>query len=116
MSRVYVVHRQQHYSGQHKKVVDTHDMSSAAQFGELVYLLPNEASPFEPDKWIPVLHEGLIDITSDDYLLLVGNPALIAWAAGIATDYADGMLRLLQWNRDKRCYEVVAAPLFGPTD
>ncbi len=116
MSRVYVVHRQQHYDRELEKVVDVHDLQPAARFGELVYLLPSEASPFNPEVWIPMLHARLTDITSDDYLLLVGNPAFIAWAAGIATDYADGMLRLLQWNRRQGCYEAIAAPLFGPAE
>ena len=111
-TRVFVVHRQTRYNSATETTVDAHDMRSAHRFGELRYLLPNEASPFEPEIWIPKLHEGLEEIAQEDYILLVGNPALIAWAAGIATDYASGMLRLLQWDRKSQCYEVIVARLF----
>ena len=112
MSRVFVVHHQQRYDSKRQRAVDAHDLRPAYGFGEIVHLLPNEATPFEPDKWLPKLVDGLADICPEDYLLLVGNPALIAWAAGIAADCTDGMLRLLQWDRKKQVYEVVSVRLW----
>jgi hypothetical protein len=51
VSRVYVVHHQQRYDDRRQQVVSAHDLSSAQQYGELVYLLPHEASLLRLLQW-----------------------------------------------------------------
>lgn len=94
--RVYAVQMTHKWNG--KELVPKFDMSSAAEYGELHFLLGPQARPFSPDSVLPELHEKLSEIQENDYLLLIGNPALIAFVACIAADYCDGELNLLQWS------------------
>lgn len=74
------------------------DVSSAAQFGRLVHLLSPTASPFQPAQPIKELREKLLHFSDNDYLLLMGSPVFIGLAVGIAADYNDGRVKLLQWS------------------
>ena len=76
------------------------DLSDAENFGELKYLLSPTAKPFLNDSIIRQLHEGLEDFTSDDFLLLIGNPALIGMVSAIAAQYTGGDIKFLQWGKD----------------
>jgi len=111
VNKVFVVHHQKRFDEKKGVLVETHDLTPASEYGKLVYLLPHHASPLSPDKWIPVLQSGLTSYTRDDYLLLVGNPSLIAWAAALAADESEGYLKLLQWEREEKRYQVVEADL-----
>lgn len=84
-----------------KRLVPKFDTSSAEEYGELVYLLGPNAGPFVPETVLPELHRKLADVREEDYLLLIGNPALISFVACVAADYLDGRLRLLQWSNGK---------------
>lgn len=105
MSTVYIVQNQMRRSSGNSNLVPRYDFSQATDFGELQYLLGPSAGPFNPESIINELHEKLKDFTDADYLLLVGNPCLLAWACAIAADYNDGCLKLLQWGRGK--YQVI---------
>ena len=106
MSKVYVV-QQALKKDERGKLVSKFDLSSAAEYGELVFLLSPNASPFNPEPIIEELHEKLEEFQQEDYLLLVGNPCLIAWAASVASQYSGGQLNLLQWHGIQRRYKDV---------
>ena len=106
MSRVFVI--QDHLMSDKKgNLVSKFDFTPAEKFGEVVFLLSPSASPFNPDEVLDELHEALEDFSSDDFLLLSGNPALIGWATAIAAHYNDGNVKLLQWSGVKRDYAVI---------
>lgn len=109
MSRVFIVHHQKREI--EGKLVEARDVSAAKEYGELTYLLPHEASPFEPDRWLSVMRKNLEGFDREDYLLLLGNPSFIAWAAALASHGAQGQLSLLQWERDLQKYRVVKVNL-----
>jgi hypothetical protein len=107
LSRVYVV-QDQKVRGESK-----FDFKPAESFGELTFLLPPEAAPFQPNtETVAALHEKLRDFSPDDYLLLTGNPCLIGWATAIAAFYSGGIVQQLQYSaRPIPHYLVVVADL-----
>ncbi len=46
----------------------------------------------------------MADLRVDDYLVPMGNPALIAIAVLIATEMTDGRVRILDWMKLERAY------------
>lgn len=99
MSRVFVVQEPHHRDPGTGEIVPKFDLSSAQMFGELVYLLSPTAAPWSSASIIAELHEKLADYTEDDYLLLIGNPALMTWAGAIAAEHSGGVIKQLQWRR-----------------
>lgn len=110
--RVFVVNeplRINPSTGQPERIIS---LASAKDHGELIFLLPPGPLPDDPRPTIIALHNGLSDFTSDDFLLLVGDPRAIAWAAAIAADKTGGPLKLLHWQRNQHRYDPVAVDLF----
>lgn len=75
------------------------DITSAAAFGELVELLPEGMLALTPVPTIQELRQGLRKFTDDDYILPLGDPALIAAAGAVAARMNNGRFKLLRWNR-----------------
>ncbi len=107
MSRVFVVQHQSRWDEEIKTFVPKFDLTTAEQYGELIFLLPSTASPFSPEGAIDLLHEGLKDFNSEDYLVLIGNSCFTAWAYTIAMNNNHDDVRILQWSsRDRRYVEI----------
>ena len=102
---VYIVQNQMRRAPGNSELVPRYDFTAAERYGPLKFLLGPSAGPFNPDSIITELHEKLSEFSSEDFLVLVGNPCLIAWACSIAADYNEGDLQLLQWGRGK--YQVI---------
>lgn len=96
--RVFVVQKTMRWDQTKGELVPKFDVSPAEEYGQVEYLLSPTASPFRPETLLGELHQKLKDFNEDDYLLLVGSPVLIGIAVGIAADYTDGMVNVLQWS------------------
>ena len=59
---------------------------------------------FSPGPLIYKLRQGLKNFTSDDYLLLTGDPAIIGVACSIVSDITGGKFKLLKWDKQERKY------------
>lgn len=108
MSRVFVV------QGTLKKTVDgqlvpKHNLESAREFGQIVEILSPSAKPFVPEPVIRDIRQKLSDFGPDDYLLLIGNPALIGFVVAIASQRSS--VRLLQWDGVRKKYVEIVADL-----
>ena len=90
----------------------TMDLSPAEEHGTLIFLLPAGNGPRDPEPTIETLLHKLRDFQPTDYLLPVGHPLYIAWAAAIAAQNADGQLQTLLWDGRTRTYRAVAAQLW----
>jgi hypothetical protein len=112
MPRVFVVNEPLKLDESRGEWVRYINLRPARDHGELVFLLPAGQLPEDPQPTVDALIEGLKSITCDDYLLLIGDPRAIAWAAAIAADRTDGVLRLLQWQRDQKRYDPVVADVY----
>ncbi len=69
--------------------------------------------PHDPEVSLSAMRRKLFDFTAEDYLLPIGSPMLIAWAAALATQASGGKLKMLDWQRDLKKYYVVSAEVFS---
>lgn len=86
------------------------DLSPCKEFGELRFLLPPHAGHEEAQAVMRTLYNALEGYTEDDYILLIGNPVLIALTAIAAADAAD-RVKYLQWSGRARCYVPIIVDL-----
>ena len=85
----------------------------ATQFGQLRVLLPeNSQIILSPSYVISTLRSKLKNYTSDDYLLLTGDPAIIGVACSIVSDTTNGKFNLLKWDKQERRYYPVEIDLY----
>ena len=89
------------------------ELEPVADFGELVFLLPQRNElPNDPDEVAALLRQKLSGMTPTDYFLPVGSPALIALAGAIAADVTEGRLQILTFSRGR--YSVLTVDdVFG---
>lgn len=110
---VYVVQKQHKWDTQKQELVEKYDLRPAEEYGDLVYLLSPTAAPFNSRPIINELKEKLKFFKPDDYLLLIGNPALIGFSVAIAADHTGGSLNLLQWSgKDRKYLPIKVEELF----
>ena len=85
----------------------------ATQFGQLkVLLLENSQIILSPSYVITTLRGKLKNYTSNDYLLLTGDPAIIGVACSIVSDITNGKYNLLKWDKQERRYYPVEIDLY----
>lgn len=100
MSRVFVVQRPSYRDKSTNEWRDKYDLSAAAQYGDLVYLLGTRGNiPQSTQATVRLLREKLQDFGPEDYLVAIGDPVAIAAAAVIASGRTRGLLRVLKWDR-----------------
>ena len=113
MSRVFVVHQPTGRDATTGGIKPTMDLSPAREYGDMRFILREWENPFvDTTATVAEVRRVLVDekFTGDDWLLLVGNPCLIAIVAAVASDYCAD-LRMLQWNRSEHRYVPVIAQL-----
>ena len=67
---------------------------------------------FSPGPLIYKLRQGLKNFTSNDYLLLTGDPAIIGLACSIVSDITNGKFNLLKWDKQERRYYPIEINLY----
>ena len=85
----------------------------AAEYGTFKFLLPELSQMiFSPGPLIFKLRKGLKDYTTEDYLLLTGDPAIIGVACSIVANITNGKFNLLKWDKQERKYYPIHVNLF----
>jgi len=85
----------------------------AADYGTFKFLLPELSQMiFSPGPLIFKLRKGLKDYTTEDFLLLTGDPAIIGVACSIVADMTSGKFNLLKWDKQERKYYPIHINLF----
>ena len=85
----------------------------AAEYGTFKFLLPELSQMiFSPGPLIFKLRKGLKDYTTQDHLLLTGDPAIIGVACSIVSDITHGKFNLLKWDKQERKYYPIHINLF----
>lgn len=90
-------------------IYPTMDLTPAEDWGKLQFILREFENPFDDiDATAGRVRDALKEdgFTASDWLLLVGNPVLIATVAAIAAELV-GELNVLQWNRTNKAYAPV---------
>ena len=85
----------------------------ASNYGEFKFLLPEFSQMiFSPGPLIFKLRKGLKNFTSEDYLLLTGDPAIIGVACSIVSDITNGKYNVLKWDKQERKYYPIEINLY----
>ena len=89
------------------------NIMGASKYGEFVFLLPELSQIiFSPGPLIFKLRKALKDFTTEDYLLLTGDPAIIGVACSIVSDMTNGKYNLLKWDKQERQYYPIQINLY----
>ena len=81
------------------------NIMGASKYGEFKFLLPEFSQIiFSPGPLIFKLRKSLKDFTTEDYLLLTGDPAIIGVACSIVSDMTNGKYNLLKWDKHEKKY------------
>ena len=85
----------------------------ASKYGEFKFLLPEFSQIiFSPGPLIFKLRKSLKDFTTEDYLLLTGDPAIIGVACSIVSDMTNGRYNLLKWDSQERKYYPIEINIY----
>ena len=85
----------------------------AQKFGQIVTLLPEKSQIIlSPGPLIQKLRTLLKDYTTDDYLLLSGDPAIIGVVCSVVSDITNGKYNLLKWDRQEKTYYPIEVNIF----
>ena len=81
------------------------NIMGALKYGKLKVLLKENAQiVLSPGPVVFELRRLLKNYTSQDYLLLSGDPAVILLAGMIASDINNGKVNVLKWDRQEKVY------------
>ena len=104
MKRVFVTQsplRRDKRTGELRQV---HDVSPAAEYGAIQVLVPGGPVVLSTDHLVRTLRDKLRDFGDEDYLLCIGDPAVMAVAASIVSRVNGGRYTLLVWDRHTNKY------------
>ena len=80
----------------------------ARSYGDLKVLLPpNTNIVLSPAPTVRRIRQALSEFSSSDYLLLMGDPAVIGLACAIAAQIKVGRYSILKWDRIEKDYYPV---------
>lgn len=110
---VFVVQKQMRFDEASGNLVPRFTtIDKAERWGKLAYLLSPSAHPFNPEGVLQDMHAKLKSYGDGDYLVLIGNPALIGMATTIAAHYNEGKVNLLQWSGRASDYTEIRVRIF----
>ena len=93
------------------------NIRSAEKFGDLKVVLPdNKQIVLSSGPLTFKLKHELKDFNDKDYLLLMGDPAIIAVAGAVVSDVNGGKFKVLKWDRDEKKYYDIEIDLRGKND
>ena len=90
-----------------------YNVLGAQKFGQIVTVLPEKSQIIlSPGPLIQKLRTLLKDYTTDDYLLLSGDPAIIGVVCSVVSDITNGKYNLLKWDRQEKTYYPIEVNIF----
>ena len=93
------------------------NIRSAEKFGDLKICLPdNRQMILSSGPLTFKLKQELKDFNDNDYLLLMGDPAIIAVAGAIASENNNGRFKILMWDRNEMKYYDIEIDLRGKNE
>ena len=90
------------------------NIRSAEKFGDLKVLLPdNKQIVLSAGPVAHKLGKELSTFCDDDYLLLIGDPAIIAIAGAVVSEANRKRFKVLKWDRNESQYYDIEIDLRG---
>ena len=91
-----------------------YNVRSAEKFGDLKVMLPDNKQMILASGPITFkLKQELKDFSDNDYLLLIGDPAIIAICGALAAKVNNGKFKVLKWDRNEKKYYDLEIDLRG---
>tara|TARA_R110000787_G_scaffold53739_7_gene125574 strand:+ start:2772 stop:3122 length:351 start_codon:yes stop_codon:yes gene_type:complete len=86
----------------------------AARWGDLFPLTdPYDQLNVNPARIVSQIRRNLAGYTDDDWLLCMGDPAIIGASFAIASELNQGRVGILKWDRMEKAYYPVKIALRG---
>lgn len=79
---------------------------AASSYGSLEILCAPKVSMFDTSSLINDLRSKLLMFSDNDYILPMGDPALIGVVTAVASNFNDGYVKFLKWDRLEKQYFV----------
>lgn len=111
MSKVFIIQEPMKWDDIKKEYLPFMDFRNAAEYGNLEVLIEPGLTVFSPGPMVKMIKERLKDIKPEDYLICVGDPAVIGIAVSIASIFNQGRVNLLKYNRKSKTYIKVEVNL-----
>ena len=90
-----------------------YNVIGAQKYGEITVMLPAKAQMiFSPGPLIFKIRDKLKNFTTDDYLLLYGDPAIIGVVCAVVSDITNGKFKLLKFDRRQFTYYPIELNIF----
>tara|TARA_R110000822_G_scaffold270_10_gene1157 strand:- start:877 stop:1233 length:357 start_codon:yes stop_codon:yes gene_type:complete len=91
-----------------QKPDDKKNIISAQDFGEIKFVLTEKTNlMWNSKETVSIIKDKLRTFNDSDFLLLIGDPAVIGICTAIAADYNYGSVKFLKWdNREFKYYPV----------
>ena len=107
MPKVFVIQNQMQQNAD-GNLEPKFDFSRAKEYGDIQFVVPNAVTPWSIDKpeVRSLIEKNMEEFSSEDYLLLVGNPVIISAVVVIAAlQTEEGQsIKMLQWHGKDRKY------------
>lgn len=84
----------------HKKI----NILPASEFGDIVICWDGNQLMHDTFSCIRKIKKSMRNATKNDYLLCIGDPAVIALSAVILSEITGGNYRILKWDRQTKTY------------
>tara|TARA_B100001057_G_C22371371_1_gene764770 strand:- start:225 stop:572 length:348 start_codon:yes stop_codon:yes gene_type:complete len=90
------------------------DYSQAERFGEVIFLFDGSKQVvMSPQPTIRKLKSLLKDFKDNDYLLLVGDPALIGLTCSVVSTISNGRYNMLKYDRIEKDYFPIRVDIYN---
>ena len=90
-----------------------YNIMGALKYGKLKVLLKEDTQiVLSPGPIVFELRRLLKNYSSNDYLLLSGDPSVIGIAVAIVSDINNGRFNLLKWDRQEKVYYPLEIDLY----
>jgi hypothetical protein len=113
MSTVYITQEVLKLDDKSGAYTPQYNLTPALKYGEPVVLAPHGLTLISTEPLVRRIRSKLVNFNDDDYILALGDPAIIGIACSIASEINDGRYRLLKWDRETRQYIPVRIDLNG---
>jgi hypothetical protein len=89
------------------------DITPALKYGEIKIMFPRlKQMQFSPGPMVMEIKNSLKNFTTDDYLLLYGDPAIIGVVCAVASEITNGKFKLLKFDRRQFSYYPIELNIF----
>ena len=90
------------------------DIISATKWGELIPLANhNDQLHLNPGRLVAQIKRKLKGFDDEDWLLAIGDPAIIGVAFALVSDFNSGRVNILKWDKIERIYYPVKISIRG---